>query len=206
MISAALRSQTFSVIGFQAIHEKYEKEYMDAVSKLRDSTKTLDLLAKMTAHLTIALQKTGQDVLGPLFMEGFASAGLGQFFTPNSLSKTIAESILPENESSITEDYITILEPSCGVGGMVIAADTCMRERGISTEKKTVWTCVDIDRLAINCAYIQLSLLNIPAKVFWGNTLSGEMWEMCPTLSLVINNPKVIIELDKKKETDANSE
>jgi hypothetical protein len=37
-------------------------------------------------------------------------------------------------------------------------------------------TCIDIDATAAHMAYVQLSLLHIPAIVVHGNTLSMEQW------------------------------
>ncbi|EKO3939161.1 hypothetical protein F7U67_001683 [Vibrio metschnikovii] len=60
----------------------------------------------------------------------------------------------------------------CGAGGMVIALAQTMYEQGFNPQKQLWASCIDIDPVAAMMAYVQLSLLHIPAEVVIGNSLS----------------------------------
>ncbi|MGH5832872.1 N-6 DNA methylase, partial [Serratia marcescens] len=70
------------------------------------------------------------------------------------------------------EPYITLSEPTCGAGGMVIAFAKVMLARGYNPQTQLRADCVDIDPVAARMCYIQLSLLGIPARVVIGNSLT----------------------------------
>ena len=73
--------------------------------------------------------------------------------------------------------FIELNEPTCGSGGMVIAAAEEFKARGLNPVNTLFAVAQDIDRKCCNMAYIQLSLLAIPAAVIWGNTLLVECRE-----------------------------
>lgn len=58
---------------------------------------------------------------------------------------------------------------------MVIALAQTMRDNGHNYQRHLHVTAIDIDPRAIHMAYIQLSLLHIPAQLMVGNSLSGEI-------------------------------
>ena len=47
---------------------------------------------------------------------------------------------------------------------------------GVNYQQHLHVTCIDTDIKAVHMAYIQLSLLHVPAVVIHGNTISGECW------------------------------
>jgi hypothetical protein len=57
---------------------------------------------------------------------------------------------------------------------MVIGFVQKMIEDGFNPSQQLWASCIDIDPKAADMAYIQLSLLGIPAEVITGNTLSME--------------------------------
>ena len=59
---------------------------------------------------------------------------------------------------------------------MVIATAAAFAEEGINYQQAMHTTCIDIDATAVHMAYVQLSLLHIPAIVMHGNALSMEQW------------------------------
>ena len=58
---------------------------------------------------------------------------------------------------------------------MVIALAQAMRDIGHNYQRHLHVTAIDIDPRAIHMAYIQFSLLHIPAHLMVGNVLSGEI-------------------------------
>jgi hypothetical protein len=58
---------------------------------------------------------------------------------------------------------------------MVIALAEAMRDIGHNYQRHLHVTASDIDPRAIHMAYIQFSLLHIPAHLMFGNALSGEI-------------------------------
>ncbi|HFD0718464.1 TPA: N-6 DNA methylase, partial [Salmonella enterica subsp. enterica serovar Saintpaul] len=69
-------------------------------------------------------------------------------------------------------DFITVSDPACGAGGMIVAMAEAMLEAGFNPQKQMMVYCVDIDPVAAMMCYIQLSLMGIPAIVATGNSLT----------------------------------
>ncbi|MFT2793857.1 hypothetical protein ACMV5I_28085 [Serratia sp. T13T92] len=55
---------------------------------------------------------------------------------------------------------------------MVLAYAQCMLEAGLNPSEHLYVNCIDIDPIAADMAFIQLSLLGIPAEVITGNALT----------------------------------
>lgn len=134
---------------------------------------------EMLGELVMALDADASDVLGQVF--GALELGnkwVGQFFTPDHICRLIAEMSVGDAESyhrQVAErGFITAMEPACGAGAMVIALAQVMRERGINYQQELHVTAVDVDARAVHMAYVQLSLLHIPAVVVLGNTITLE--------------------------------
>lgn len=81
---------------------------------------------------------------------------------------------------SILDDqqFITLSEPACGAGGMVLACVKVLTEQGHDPSQRLWVQCIDVDRVAALMCYIQLALWNVPAQVIVGNTLTGEHREI----------------------------
>jgi hypothetical protein len=73
-----------------------------------------------------------------------------------------------------TQPFVTISEPGCGAGGMMIAAAVEMLALGYEPSQHMWVSCVDIDVVAVSMAYIQLSSLGIPGEIVLGNALANE--------------------------------
>ena len=83
----------------------------------------------------------------------------------------------PYDETIIQKKgYITINEPSCGSGTMVIAAAWAMQQRNMEYQRNALFIAQDIDIRCVWMAYIQFCLYRIPAVVIHGNTLTCEEW------------------------------
>jgi hypothetical protein len=153
-----------------------EAEYMDIIGRYEPEDQ--QTFPKLMAHLVAMLDPEPRDVLGPLYMElEVASRDQGQFFTPPEVSNLMAE--MTWDDELITENrpFVTLQEPACGAGGMVLAFVKSMIDHGYDPSRKLWAQCIDVDRLAALMAYVQLSLWHVPAEILVGNTLSWEFRE-----------------------------
>lgn len=125
------------------------------------------------------------DILGAVFgaME-LHNASRGQFFTPMHVCQLMAGLQMADGHHQQAIDskgYITVMEPACGSGAMVIAMALTMQEQGYSYQRQLHVTATDIDARAAHMAYVQFSLLHIPAVVVVGNSLTVEAREVWHT-------------------------
>ncbi|MFP3708484.1 N-6 DNA methylase [Paraburkholderia sp. SIMBA_009] len=118
------------------------------------------------------------DVLGETYMMlGISNDRCGQFFTPYALSKLMAGMLGGDVAARAdAQGFARVQEPACGAGGMIIATAEAFHEAGVNYQQSLHATCVDIDPCCVHMAYVQLSLLHVPAMVVHGNTLSMEIW------------------------------
>lgn len=110
-----------------------------------------------------------QDYLGTMYMEfGFGNQHLGQFFTPYHLAEAMATLSLPDED----RPYLTVGDPCCGSGVMLIAAfhRTLQQKRNPHTQMFCVGQ--DISFVIAMMCYIQISLLGIAGYVVVGNSLT----------------------------------
>src|SRR5690606_31957302 len=70
--------------------------------------------------------------------------------------------------------FVTVSEPACGAGAMIIAMAFALRERGANYQQHMHVTAIDVDSRAVHMAYLQFSLLGIPALIIEGNALTLE--------------------------------
>lgn len=157
-----------------------EARYMEIVGRYdRD---VIDTFPRIFAEVTLAMEAQTCDVLGHVFGElGLANAARGQFFTPYSVCRMMAAMTADTcpQERIAKEGFLTLCEPVCGAGAMVIAACETLREAGINYQRHLHVTAIDIDPRAVHMAYIQFALLHIPAVVIIGDSLAGttrELW------------------------------
>ncbi|EMF07201.1 hypothetical protein F518_03606 [Serratia marcescens VGH107] len=149
-----------------------ESEYMAIIQRYEKAA--AQRMADLYSWLVIGLDQEMGDFLGSLFMElELGSSNIGQFFTLFNLSELMTSLVAGERISELeNEPYITLSEPTCGAGGMVIVFAKQMLERGYNPQTQLRADCVDIDPVAARMCYIQLSLLGIPARVVIGNSLT----------------------------------
>lgn len=129
--------------------------------------------SKLLAFLVFGLEQAPQDFLGQIFMSlNLGSQANGQYFTPDSVSKFMAEINFTEIESLQNNQLITLSEPCCGSGALIIAFAQTLREHNINYQQNLFVEAIDISEMCFKMTYIQLSLLEIPAKVIQGDSLS----------------------------------
>jgi hypothetical protein len=82
--------------------------------------------------------------------------------------------------------FVRMMEPAVGAGGMVIATAEALVDEGINYQQAMHATCIDVDAAAVHMAYLQLSLLHIPAIIIHGNALTREQWSYWVTPAHVL--------------------
>ena len=149
-----------------------EQKYMNIVSKY--TQEQANDFSQMLALLVNALEQKYQDFLGQIYMRlNLGNVKTGQFFTPYSVSKMMSEITFLENKDNIeNQELITLSEPCCGSGGIIIAYAETMKNHNINFQKKLFVEAIDIDELCFQMTYIQLSLYGISARVMLGDTLA----------------------------------
>ncbi|RQS11579.1 N-6 DNA methylase [Burkholderia sp. Bp8998] len=173
--------------------EAREKRYLEIVGKYK--REDVERFPRMLGALTLSFEHRMQvsekagtdavpvfecmtDVLGETYMMlELGNARAGQFFTPYHVSRLMAMMTTGDGQPHIRQHgFLRMQEPACGAGGMVIATAESLAAAGHNYQQTMHATCVDIDPVCVHMAYLQLSLLHIPAIVVHGNTLTGEVW------------------------------
>ena len=176
--------------------ESLESEYLEIVAQYAKTD--IDHFCKLLGILIELLEPEPRDILGVLCMELELGNDLnGQYFTPPDISKMMAKisSVdLIEKLGTSEQPFITLSEPACGAGGMVLAFVNEIIESGYDPAKKLWVQCIDIDRTAALMCYVQLSLWNVPAEIIVGNTLSLEFREFFYTPAYYMNNWQMKLE------------
>lgn len=164
------------------IHDKVwkdrEKLYMDIAVKYTDEE--LSQFAKMFVLLGDELESGMSDVLGEIYMEtGMGSKYTGQFFTPFHLSELCARVGIDKADVE-SHKRISLNEPSCGGGGLIIATCKVLHEMGYPYQKKLDVLAQDLDWKGVYMTYLQLSLIGCRAIVVQGDTLVDPYRENYP--------------------------
>lgn len=151
------------------VWKEREDTYMATMNKYSQDERMA--FCEMTAWLAETLDDGPDDILGDIYMKsGMGSKAAGQFFTPFHLSEVCAKLAVTEKDL-YTDKRITINEPSCGGGGMIIAVAKVLQEAGIDYQQKMDVVAQDLDWKGVYMCYVQLSLLGIKAICVQGNTL-----------------------------------
>ncbi|EAO9968779.1 hypothetical protein B5N75_27495, partial [Salmonella enterica] len=164
---------------YNAIHRDptVEADYLRRVK--RYSKEDAIRMSRLLDVVTDGLEFSPTDFLGQLMMTlELGNQNLGQYFTPWSVSYMMARINMADRLPELEEghgSFITVCDPACGAGGMIVATAETMLEAGYNPQKQMLAFCTDIDPLAAMLCYIQLTLMHIPAVVSIGNSLTMEM-------------------------------
>lgn len=104
--------------------EKREQRYQEMASTM--TPELLSSYARMLALLFLTVREYRDDpcdILGGIYHElNLNNEWNGQYFTPDHICRFMAQITLPSEELSAKDGPITINEPTCGSGTMVIGA------------------------------------------------------------------------------------
>lgn len=153
--------------------EEREALYMMTVKQYeRDE---IDLFPQLLAVTVEALERNpDQDFLGALFqLLDLGNHWKGQFFTPFSVCRMMAKISLGDAKEQVEEKgYISVNDPACGAGALLIAAATEFKEMGVDYQQHVEFIGQDIDFTAAMMAYLQISLTGCPGYIIVGDTLA----------------------------------
>lgn len=140
--------------------------------------------------MVCALEAKFHDFLGAIYMElELGDDRNGQYFTPYHVQSLLAKLLRPDVDETIRrEGFVTVSDPACGAAGMIVAYAEELLEKGYNPSEHMFGSCIDIDPIAADMAFIQLSLLGIPAEVVTGNTLTMQLNRVRYTPLYYINN------------------
>lgn len=158
---------------YMEIAQGYKKEYLEGFST------ALGMLGKKIQD-AVNGNAPFADWAGELYMDSGTSNGkAGQFFTPYSVSQCMARINFPKDEvlaklGSDPNRVLTIYEPTCGAGGLIVASIDALNEAGVNYSWNAFVDCGDIDPRCVHMTYVTLSLLGVPAVVRLGDALMME--------------------------------
>lgn len=205
----------------QANFENREKMYMARIARYDEREQRV--FPELFSSVVEALDtEPEQDFLGNLFMQlELGSHCKGQFFTPYSLCRAMAEMQTGDLQEMINrKGYVTVNDPACGAGATLIAFAHAALAKGINYQRHVMFSAQDIDQTAALMCYIQLSLLGCPGYVVIGDTLSqpvpteassiwytplyySEVWHMRRLLQrmdgLIKTSPAPTVEVEQKE-------
>lgn len=152
--------------------EKRESQYKTIVSKY--TNEEFHYLVKILILLVNLFNKSIYDYLGYIYMKcEMGNSKTGQFFTPFHLSELAAKlSINNIEKIKQTNDIITLNEPACGGGGLILAFLKILKDNNINYQKRVKIIAQDLDFRSVYMTYIQLSLVGAKAKVVQCDTLT----------------------------------
>ena len=130
-------------------------------------------------------------------MDALMAKELGQYFTPSSVGKLMAELI---NAGEQNEDVIVQYEPCVGFGGLVLQSwfDYGGLDKPLGSR---VYVCEELAFRTMKACYLQLTVNMVPAQVKNTNSLSREqfrapfytgMWLMA-----LVQNPMACVQMTK---------
>lgn len=172
--------------------EEIYKQTITRYAKTEQQT-IADICGKLFMLLSSVVYDDGafDDYLGELFMGCFmGNKHMGQFFTPYHISKLCAKlSIGTPNKSD--NKILTLNDPCCGSGGMVIAAmDILKNDFDINYAMDCFVDCSDIDLRCVHMTYLQLSLAGVPAIVKHQDALTRKLYSVWRTPAFVFQYPR----------------
>jgi hypothetical protein len=178
MAFCAIRKKTLPA---GAAADALEDRYMAVVN--RNTKEDVRAMPELLGITALAMQDGGCDFLGQVVVElELPNAHMGQFFTPYDVSRMMAEMTLDTIGEIIAEQgFVTVQEPACGAGGMIIAAADVIERKGFDIGQQLYVDGTDISPTCFKMSYLQASLRGIPATIRRGNTLSLEIFEQAMT-------------------------
>ena len=153
-------------------YEGREETYVKLMSSysLEERMAFVDLTNLIISAMTVTMYSA--DLLGEIYHEmNLHNEHNGQFFTPINVCQLMAD-IVVSDEDIKKRGYITVCEPTCGSGAMLIATANSLYSKNYNPNYNMCCFAVDNDIRCVLMTYIQLSLLGIPAVVVHGDTLT----------------------------------
>jgi hypothetical protein len=164
---------------------KRENCYLEIVK--RYTSEELKGICQMLSCVVDSLELGMHDCLGEMYMteELRSRWDTDIAFTPWHIAHMMAKMVfsgfkLPE------KGWFTVGEPACGTGVLVVAAAAALKDLGFNYQRVMHATLIDIRAPLAHMAYIQMSLLHIPAVIIHGDTLAMTEWSRWRTPAHIV--------------------
>lgn len=188
-------------------YDEREARYMQIIGGY--TAEEADRFAELLAKLTLTFENGLSDHLGQLYMSlDMGNDRLGQFFTPYSVSTVMAKMTVGDHKALLADrDFITVSEPTCGSGGMIVALAEALRDVDVNYQQQLHVTAQDVDITAVHMTFIQLTLLHVPAAVVHGDTLTLEQRDVWYTPAHILGgwNAKLVDRAAAEAETEKDA-
>lgn len=105
--------------------ETKEDEYLAMVErhkKGKTGRRGIDLMPQIFAELVAAMEQTDADVLGNLYQGSITYGENGQYFTPETISRLMAQLSVDPDARPTNDNPLYINDPCCGTGRMLLEA------------------------------------------------------------------------------------
>jgi len=168
------------------MYDEREEKYRQIIKSYAPQERKViaEIFGMIFALLSSVVYKDGafNDYLGELFMKcNQGNKKSGQFFTPYHISELMARMTITD-ESIKEGEIITIGDPCCGSGGLILATmDVLQNEYNVNYARDCFVECADIDIRCVHMTYLQLSLAGVPAIIKHQDTLTQELWSIWKT-------------------------
>jgi type I restriction-modification system DNA methylase subunit len=153
-----------------------EAEYLEEAKRWEKPE--LELFAEALGALIVEMEtRPFEDMLGGYYLD-FALSSKGQqwngeFHTPKHVCDLMAQMTMGDLASLPAEGPITVCEPACGAGAMILSvAQVCPPE----VRRRLRVTAIDINRTACDMAFVNTTLWGVPTRIIHGNSLANEFW------------------------------
>ena len=153
-------------IGIEASEETFSN------ISARYSYDDLRCLSKLLALICAALDAQKGDFLGEIFnLLGLGDSRHELQFRPYEVAHSLASDMFYNlDELMKQQPYLTLMEMSCGAGGMAIARAEVFKQKGYNVHNQLYIQCVDVNPVFTAMCYIQLTILGVPAEVLTFNS------------------------------------
>ncbi|MBL9084986.1 MAG: N-6 DNA methylase [Planctomycetales bacterium] len=149
--------------------ETKEGEYLAMVERHKAGKagrRGVDLMGQMFGQLVTAMSETDADVLGDLFQGSITYGEAGQYFTPEAVTKLLAQLSIDPDARPENGKPLLVNDPCCGTGRMLLEASN------VNPYVELVGQ--DIDARCTKITAINLGLRGRYGWIVCGNSLSGE--------------------------------
>lgn len=149
--------------------ETKEAEYLAMIARHTQGPagrRGCDLMAQMFGELVHAMDQSDADLLGDLFVGAISYGEAGQYFTPESIARMLAQMTIDPAARPEPGKPIYVHDPCCGSGRMLLEAAQ------INPHVKLVG--MDVDSRCARIAAINLGLRGRYGWIMCGNSLSGQ--------------------------------
>lgn len=152
-------------------HGTREKEYLEEAKRWnRDE---LETFSHALAALVMEMEKQPfTDLLGGHYMDlALSHKGQqwnGEFHTPQPICELMARMVAGDTPPP-GDGPITLCEPACGAGAMILAYAHAMPPE---SRRRLRVTAIDLSKVACDMCFINCTLWGIPIEVIHGNTIT----------------------------------